>query len=96
LEDKEILDNYKRNEKLIDLTQVPLTIKKEIINRYENYFLNVELEQFSYLEILPFFIKYNLKKINSDSNMLHILTPLIKNLQQLKNKQDNKEDEDLF
>jgi F0F1-type ATP synthase delta subunit len=32
----EMLRNFKRNEMLIDLTQIPETLKKSIIDTYEN------------------------------------------------------------
>ena len=54
--------NYNRNKKLIDLSQIPLTIEKNIINSFRNY----KVPDRSLL--LPYFMKNKLKSLIENIN----------------------------
>ena len=58
----EVKRNYQRNKKLIDLTEIPIDIQENIINRYRSY----EVPNRS--KLLQYFIDNNLKALMTNIN----------------------------
>ncbi len=56
-----MVKNYKRNIQLIDFEYIPTTIKKSIINGYNDY----KLDRFSQVDVLHWCNKHNLKALSS-------------------------------
>ncbi len=60
--ESEIIEHYKRNKRLIDLSMIPETIKTSIINRYRDYKMNDRSQ------LLDYFIKNKLKSLIENIN----------------------------
>lgn len=82
----EVKANYEMNKKLVDLAMIPNIIAKEIIEAYEDYEI---VAKNSSLDLMKFFIKYSLRRMNEDrTKIMMLVQPLYGNVVEKENEME--------